>query len=181
MAGRSWSAIARNGWPGRMNNRVSPAKGRTFPSSVAALSSRRRLVVPAATIRPPACRVAAMRPAVSAESTPFGVHLVVARVGGLLGKMATRRWRRRCRQTRPTTPPTFVEELRTLNVRPHVAQNTNRRRSAIDKRTTRHPGYNDEPASARGLRRRSAGSRLPRPALDKTPGPAQGRLRPPTT
>jgi len=124
-----------------MNNRVSPAKGRTFPSSVAALSSRRRLVVPAATIRPPACRVAAMRPAVSAESTPFGVHLVVARVGGLLGKMATRRWRRRCRQTRPTTPPTFVEELRTLNVRPHVAQNTNRRRSAIDKRTTRHPGY----------------------------------------
>ena len=35
----------------------------------------------------------------------------------------------------------FVEELRTLNVRPHVAQNTNRRRSAIDKRTTRHPGY----------------------------------------
>jgi IS5 family transposase len=35
----------------------------------------------------------------------------------------------------------FVEELRTLNVRPHVAQNTNRRRSAIDRRTTRHPGY----------------------------------------
>jgi transposase len=35
----------------------------------------------------------------------------------------------------------FVEELRTLNVRPHVAQNTSDRRSAIDKRTTRHPGY----------------------------------------
>ena len=35
----------------------------------------------------------------------------------------------------------FVEELRTMNVRPHVAQNTNGRRSAIDKRTTRHPGY----------------------------------------
>jgi transposase len=35
----------------------------------------------------------------------------------------------------------FVEELRTLNVRPHLAQNTIRRRSAIDKRTTRHPGY----------------------------------------
>ena len=34
----------------------------------------------------------------------------------------------------------FVEELRTLNVRPHVAQNTSGRRSAIDKRTTRHPG-----------------------------------------
>ena len=35
----------------------------------------------------------------------------------------------------------FVEELRTLNVRPHVAQNTNGRRSAIDNRTTRHAGY----------------------------------------
>ena len=35
----------------------------------------------------------------------------------------------------------FVEELRTINVRPHVARNTNGRRSAIDGRTTRHPGY----------------------------------------
>ncbi|HEY1260593.1 MAG TPA: IS5 family transposase [Stellaceae bacterium] len=35
----------------------------------------------------------------------------------------------------------FVEELRTMNVRPHVAQNTSGRRSAIDKRTTRHSGY----------------------------------------
>ena len=35
----------------------------------------------------------------------------------------------------------FVEEVRTLTVRPHVAQNTTRRRSAIDRRTTRHPGY----------------------------------------
>lgn len=35
----------------------------------------------------------------------------------------------------------FVEELRTLKVRPHVAQNVSRRRSAIDRRTTRHAGY----------------------------------------
>ena len=35
----------------------------------------------------------------------------------------------------------FVEELRGLNVTPHVAQNNKGRRSAIDKRTTRHPGY----------------------------------------
>jgi transposase len=35
----------------------------------------------------------------------------------------------------------FVEELRTLNVRPHVAQNTSGRRSAIDRRTTRHWSY----------------------------------------
>ena len=28
-----------------------------------------------------------------------------------------------------------------MDVRPHVTQNTNGRRSAIDGRTTRHPGY----------------------------------------
>ena len=44
----------------------------------------------------------------------------------------------------------FVEELRTMNVRPHVAQNTNGRRSAIDKRTTRHPGY----ATSQRIRKR---------------------------
>jgi transposase len=35
----------------------------------------------------------------------------------------------------------FVKDLRDLNATPHVAQNTTRRRSAIDARTTRHPGY----------------------------------------
>jgi transposase len=35
----------------------------------------------------------------------------------------------------------FVEDLRGLGVIPHVAQNTTQRRSAIDGRTTRHPGY----------------------------------------
>ena len=37
----------------------------------------------------------------------------------------------------------FVNELRSMNVRAHVAQNVTRRfgRSAIDGRTTRHPGY----------------------------------------
>lgn len=35
----------------------------------------------------------------------------------------------------------FVEALRTLVVRPHVAQNVNRRRSAIDRCTTQHAGY----------------------------------------
>jgi transposase len=35
----------------------------------------------------------------------------------------------------------FVAALRTLNVTPHIAQNTSGRRSAIDGRTTRHPGY----------------------------------------
>jgi hypothetical protein len=35
----------------------------------------------------------------------------------------------------------FVAGLRALNATPHVAQNTSGRRSAIDRRTTRHPGY----------------------------------------
>jgi transposase len=37
----------------------------------------------------------------------------------------------------------FVNELRSMNVRPHVAQNLSRARgrSAIDRRTTRHPGF----------------------------------------
>jgi len=35
----------------------------------------------------------------------------------------------------------FVMELRELGATPHVAQNTTGRRSAIDRRTTRHPGY----------------------------------------
>ena len=36
----------------------------------------------------------------------------------------------------------FVIELRAMNLRPHVAENNERRGgSAIDRRTTRHPGY----------------------------------------
>ena len=35
----------------------------------------------------------------------------------------------------------FVAEMREINVTPHVAQNDNGRRSAIDGRTTRHLGY----------------------------------------
>jgi transposase len=35
----------------------------------------------------------------------------------------------------------FVTSLQAMNVTPHVAQNDTNRSSAIDKRTTRHPGY----------------------------------------
>ncbi len=35
----------------------------------------------------------------------------------------------------------FIDDLRCRNVTPHVAQNTTNRRTAIDGRTTRHPGY----------------------------------------
>ncbi|MFM9860278.1 IS5 family transposase [Pseudoxanthobacter sp. M-2] len=46
----------------------------------------------------------------------------------------------------------FVNELRSMNVRPHVAQNLTRRlgSSAIDGRTTRHPGY----AASQRIRKR---------------------------
>lgn len=37
--------------------------------------------------------------------------------------------------------PAFVADLRRMQVTPHVARNTTNRRSAIDARTTRHPGY----------------------------------------
>ena len=43
----------------------------------------------------------------------------------------------------------FVNELRTMKVTPHVAQNM-ARRSAIDRRTTRHPGY----AASQRIRKR---------------------------
>jgi transposase len=35
----------------------------------------------------------------------------------------------------------FIAEVRAMQVTPHIAQHTTRRRSAIDARTTRHPGY----------------------------------------
>src|SRR3984893_12427735 len=44
----------------------------------------------------------------------------------------------------------FVADLREHNATPHVAQNTTNRRSAIDGRTTRHPGY----AVSRRVRKR---------------------------
>ena len=34
-----------------------------------------------------------------------------------------------------------MDAVRSLNITPHVAQNDTNRKSAIDRRTTRHPGY----------------------------------------
>src|SRR6516164_8291334 len=45
-------------------------------------------------------------------------------------------WRRQSLRTED-----FVNELRSMNVTPHVAQNTSGRSSAVDGRTTRHSGY----------------------------------------
>jgi transposase len=44
----------------------------------------------------------------------------------------------------------FVNELRSMAVTPHLAQNTSGRRSAIDRRTTRHAGY----AASQRIRKR---------------------------
>ena len=35
----------------------------------------------------------------------------------------------------------FVQRCREMNVTPHVAQNTSKRSSRVDNRTTRHAGY----------------------------------------
>ena len=73
---------------------------------------------------------------------------IAARCGGTRAAARPPKW------VQPVWPiaraADFVEELRTLNVRPHVARNTSRRRSAIDGRTTRHPGY----AASQRIRKR---------------------------
>jgi hypothetical protein len=73
-----------------------------------------------------------------------------------------------------------VAAIRQEQVTPHVAQNTNGRRSAIDQRTTRHPGY----AISQRIRKRVEGSvrlaedgrRLPSDALPRTGSHATGGL-----
>lgn len=71
----------------------------------------------------------------------------------------------------------FVEELRTLKVRPHVAQNVSRTRSAIDRRTTRHAGLCRQPARSQADR---GGVRLDqdgrRPATNQAAWAGEGRL-----
>jgi hypothetical protein len=55
----------------------------------------------------------------------------------------------------------FVADMRELGVTPHVAQNTNGRRSAIDGRTTRHPGYGVSQKKRKRIEEVSAGSSRP--------------------
>jgi hypothetical protein len=67
----------------------------------------------------------------------------------------------------------FVEELRGLNVRPHVAQNTSGRRSAIDRRTTRHPGY----AASQRIRKRIEAAVSSMRSVDGRPREAFGWIK----
>ena len=53
----------------------------------------------------------------------------------------------------------FVKDLRLMNVTPHIAQNDTARRSAIDGRTTRYPGYAEASRSASASRSRLAEAR----------------------
>jgi hypothetical protein len=53
----------------------------------------------------------------------------------------------------------FVNELRSMQVTPHVAQNTSVRRSRIDGRTTRHAGYVASQRIRKRLEEALAGSR----------------------
>ena len=53
----------------------------------------------------------------------------------------------------------FVNELRSMKVTPHVAQNTSGRCSAIDGRTTRHGGYAVSQRIRKRIEEASAGSR----------------------
>jgi hypothetical protein len=53
----------------------------------------------------------------------------------------------------------FVEELREMTVTPHVAQNDTNRSSAIDERTTRHPGYATSQTIRKRIEECLAGSR----------------------
>ena len=64
-----------------------------------------------------------------------------ARSGGRDGRGGS--WQRRITlgADKAYDTPDFVAEMRRLGVTPHVSQNTKGRRSAIDGRTTRHPGY----------------------------------------
>ena len=61
----------------------------------------------------------------------------------------------------------FVDDLRDLNITPHIAQNTTNRSSAIDARTTSPPRLRDQPAEAeanRGTVRLGQDDRRARPA-----------------
>jgi transposase len=59
----------------------------------------------------------------------------------MLGRLPRRRRRRTVAADKGYDTAGFVADCRDLGVTPHVAPNTTNRRSAIDGRTTRHPGH----------------------------------------
>jgi len=59
----------------------------------------------------------------------------------MLGRLPKRKRRRTVAADKAYDTRDFVASCRELRFTPHVAQNTTNRRSAIDRRTTRHPGH----------------------------------------
>jgi hypothetical protein len=59
----------------------------------------------------------------------------------MLARLPRRARRRTLAADKAYDTAAFVADCRELGVTPHVAQNTTNRRSAIDGRTTRHPGH----------------------------------------
>ena len=59
----------------------------------------------------------------------------------VLGRLPPRKRRRTVAADKAYDTTDFVAQVRDLNMTLHVAPNTIRRRSAIDARTTRHPGH----------------------------------------
>lgn len=59
----------------------------------------------------------------------------------MLGRLPARKRRRTLAADKAYDTRDFVASCRTLGITAHVAQNTANRRSAIDARTTRHPGH----------------------------------------
>ena len=78
---------------------------------------------------------------VDAELTQADGYAERATAIELLGRLPGRKRRRTVAADKGYDTKAFVADCRDLNVTPHVAQHTNRRRSAIDGRTTRHASH----------------------------------------
>jgi hypothetical protein len=94
----------------------------------------------------------------------------------MLGRLPPTRRRRTVAGDKAYDTTAFVADVRELRITPHLAPNTTRQRSTIDRRTTRHPGHVVSHGSASGSRNHSAGSRpSPEVASSATSGrPATG-------
>ena len=78
---------------------------------------------------------------VDAELTTADGYAERATAVEMLARLPKTRRRRTVAGDKGYDTKGFVAEVRELGFTPHVAQHTNGRRSAIDRRTTRHPGH----------------------------------------
>ena len=78
---------------------------------------------------------------VDAELTPATGFAERVCATTMLGRLPSKKRRRTVAADKGYDTKGFVADVRGLGFTPHVAQNTNNRRSAIDGRTTRHAGH----------------------------------------